>query len=171
MDYIEANMALTMNVLTSIDLLKLNLSSKLKVYSLTLDTTECYNVVYEGDDGHPLVGELRQEQAVKQTVNHKLRREVTGTTYSRLTARLIKEINIDRLTLSTLHLLTKDRPKINSSVYLSNTDTDNSNTATATATATAVGKTDILKCIDNRNRNIKKTKNMNDVKMVAKILV
>ena len=55
--FIEGNITLATDVLTFIDLSKLNLKSKLKLDLTTLDNTESYNVVYEGDDGYSLADE------------------------------------------------------------------------------------------------------------------
>ena len=109
MDYIEKNMALAMDVLTFIDLLKLNLSTKLKVDLLTLDNTECYNVVYEGDDQDTVVGKLRQKQlGAEQTLARNILKEVTGSAYDKIRTRIIKEANIDKSKLPSLYKLTKD---------------------------------------------------------------
>ena len=49
MEYIEKNMALALDVVTFIDLLTFNLSSKLQINLLHLNNTDCYNVVHDGD--------------------------------------------------------------------------------------------------------------------------
>ena len=61
MAYIEKNMALAIDIVTYIDLLILNLSSKLQINLLTLDNTERYNVVHEGDDRDTVVGLLQKK--------------------------------------------------------------------------------------------------------------
>ena len=72
MGYIERNILLAMDVIIFIDLLKLNLQSKLKTDLMSLDNTECYNVVHESDNGHSLVRELGREQSGVQSVTCEL---------------------------------------------------------------------------------------------------
>ena len=50
MGYLEGNAALDMDVLTFIDLSKLNIESKLKADLMSLDNSECYISVHESDD-------------------------------------------------------------------------------------------------------------------------
>lgn len=58
-EYIEGNMALAMDVLTFMDLLKFYLRSKLKFDFMTLDNIECYNIVHEGDNKYSLANDLQ----------------------------------------------------------------------------------------------------------------
>ena len=62
MGYIEENMALTLDVVTYIDLLILNLSTKLLINLLTLDNIECYNVVHKGDNQDTVVESLQKKK-------------------------------------------------------------------------------------------------------------
>ena len=162
MDYIEDNMSLAMDVVTFIDLLILNLSTKLKVDLSTLDNTECYNVDHEGDNCNIVAGKLQKEQSGEQSLAPALLKEVTRSAYSRLRDRIIKETYIDRSKLPSLYHLTKDQPKINSSTYLGNTDTGSVSTTTAptvatTTTTTTVGSTDTLKQIGDIINTVPKT--------------
>ena len=55
-------MALAADVVTYIDLLLLNLSAKFKINLLTIDNTECFNIVHEGDNLETVVVEPQKEQ-------------------------------------------------------------------------------------------------------------
>ena len=89
MGYIEKNMALALAVVTYIDQLLLNLSTKLQINLLTLNNTECYNIVHEGDNRDTVVESLQKKQKGEQTVACDILKEVTGCAYNRLRARLI----------------------------------------------------------------------------------
>ena len=198
MGYIEKNMALALDVVTYIDLLLLNLSTKLQINLLTLDNTECYNIVHEGDDRDIVVGSLRKKQKREQTLARDILKEVTGCAYNRLRARLINEIFIDESILPSLYHLTKYQPKIDSWTYFGSTDTGSTDTGSTTAgtaattttntvgpthtdnssttpptvgtTITTVAVIDTLKQIDDIISTVRITKNNDDVKQVAKIL-
>ena len=127
----------------------------MKIDFISFDNTEYYNIVHEGDNGHSLADKLQQKQSVQQSVARELLQEVTGAAYSRLSTRFITETNIDRTTLPTLHILTKDQHKIFLCTYLGNI-----NTGSSSSTTTTVETTDVLQQIDNISRTIKKTRNM-----------
>ena len=78
MEYIQNNMDLALDVVTFIDLLIYNLSSKLHINLLHLDNIECYNVVHDGDDKDTVVGGLRKKQKVDHKLARDLLKEMTG---------------------------------------------------------------------------------------------
>ena len=84
MEYIQNNMDLALDVVTFIDLLIYNLSSKLHINLLHLDNIECYNVVHDGDDKDTVVGGLRTKQKVDHKLACDLLKEMTGKAYDRL---------------------------------------------------------------------------------------
>ena len=83
MEYIQNNMDLALDVVTFIDLLIYNLSSKLHINLLHLDNIECYNVVHDGDDKDTVVGALRKKQKVDHKLTRDLLKEMTGKAYDR----------------------------------------------------------------------------------------
>ena len=167
-------MALALDVVTYINLLIFNLSSKLQINLLTLDNNECYNVVHDGDDRDTVVGSLRKKQQVEHTLARYLLKEVTGKAYHRLRTEILTETNLDKSKLPSLYHLTKDRPKIQSSTYFGNTTTGSPTTMTAatstTTNDTTVGSSDTIKHKDDIFLTVPKTNNTDDVKVVTKIL-
>ena len=55
MIYLEGNIELAKDILTLLDLVNLNLESKLKIDILTLNNTECYNNKDDGSDEYLVV--------------------------------------------------------------------------------------------------------------------
>ena len=146
-------MALALDVVTFIDLLIYNLSSKLHINLLQLDNTKCYNVVHDGDDKDTVVGALRKKRKIDHKLARDLLKEVTGKAYNRLRKLLIEETNLDKSKLSSLYCLTKDQPEFNSETYFGDTATDSPTATTAATSSTnnvaSVGSSDTMKQIDN----------------------
>ena len=171
-------MDLALDVVTFINLLIYNLSSKLHINLLHLDNTECYDVVHDGDDEDTVVGSLRKKQKVEHKLARDLLKEVTGKACHRLRTEIIKETNIDKSKLPSLYHLTKDRPTFNYETYFGDTATGSPTATTAATSSTTnvapVGSSDTMKQIDDIfltvPNSIKNKNNNDDVKMVAKIL-
>ena len=138
---------------------------------LTLDNTERYNVVHEGDDRDTVFGSLQKKQKVEHTLASDILKEVTSKAYDRLRTEIFKETNIDKSKLPSLYHLTKDQPKIYASTYFGNTATGSTTAATAaattTTTTTTVGSTDTIKQIDDIIHTVPKSNNNDDIKMVT----
>ena len=94
----------------------------------------------------------------KNLIAHSLLQEVSGQAYTRSTAKLVKETNIDPNTFPSHYKLSLGRPIIDSHMY-GNTDTTTSITGGTT-----------LSTIDAVIDSVKDEKNHNDVKMIAKKL-
>ena len=179
MEYVQNNMDLALDVVTFIDLLIYNLSSKLHINSLHLDNIECYNVVHDGDDKDTVVGGLRTKQKVEHKLARDLLKEMTGKAYDRLSKLLIQETNLDKSTLPSLYHLNKDLPEFISETYFGDTATGSptattADTSSSTNNVASVKSSDTMKQIDDIfltvPNNIKKQNNNDDVKMVSKIL-
>ena len=87
-DYIEKNMSLAADVVTYMDMLYLTLSSKMKINLLTIDNTECYNTVRDGDGVEKALGVLGKEQSAGHALGRDIYKEVTGQAYDRIRKRI-----------------------------------------------------------------------------------
>ena len=130
-----------MDVLTFIDLLKLNLEKWIKLDWISLDNIECYNKVDDDDND-------------EHSIAHALLQEVSGAAYSGLSNKMIKETNIDQNIFPSQYKHTKPRSEIESFTY-GKTDT---NTTSITA-----GTLDSLTTIDTVIDSVKDGKNHHDV--------
>ena len=142
MGYLENNMALSADVVTCLDMITLILSSKLKVNLLTIDNTECYNIVREGDGVDNNAGELGTEISAGHKLARDIYREVTGQAYDRISKEINKITNVDASKLPSVHILTKGRPGIDEGTFLGNADTGSSTftpAATITTSTTSTG--------------------------------
>ena len=134
-------MALAADVVTFIDLLILNLSAKFKINLLTIDNTECFNIVFEGEDLDTVVGELQKKQSGEHTLARDILKEVTGSAYDRIRKGIFNDTNIDKSKFPSLYNLTKGKPIINSGTYLGNSYTGSSTASTAGTSTTSTTST------------------------------
>ena len=98
MAYLEENAALAMDVLTLLNPLKLNIEFKLKIDTISLNNTKCFNNKNDGDN--------------ENSIAYAPLKEVSGAAYSRLTSKIIKPTNIDPNVFPSHYELTLPCPKI-----------------------------------------------------------